>query len=409
MCASFSIAPMERDSFRNFLPPQAIGDEASPNEPADFNNDGHSDLCVGATSSGSVWILLGAGDGTFASIQEVPVGSQPHGVAPLDVDGDGDMDIVNVNYGTNNLSLLINNNSGVFGPPTFFDSGALGEWGLVAADMNDDGITDLVVGGVGQGIVTLLSNGNGTFTAAGPVQYSGGSTWVVALEDVNGDEILDAATANSSSNNCAVLIGNANGTFGSPTLIPTGSHTPSVDLGDLDGDGDADLVLSSFGGGFWRVYENNGNGGFGFDVEIEAPANPSCAVLYDSDNDGDLDLALSDEIADVVVLMENGGPTAANITDGARVSLTNFPDPFRGTTRLSFDAPGEVALLEIFDTAGRRILRRQIAGSSFLFDGRDDFRDASLSRRLFLSCSSHWLERNGSHGDSPLSEIRFDR
>jgi hypothetical protein len=51
--------------YEPMLAPQAIGVEASPHAPADFNNDGNLDLCVSATASQSVWILLGAGNGTF--------------------------------------------------------------------------------------------------------------------------------------------------------------------------------------------------------------------------------------------------------------------------------------------------------------------------------------------------------
>jgi len=87
-------------------------------------------------------------------------------------------------------------------------------------------------------------------------------------------------------------------------------HTPASDLADLDGDGDLDWILSSFGAGLWRIYLNDGAGHFAFDQDIPAPANPSCAVPVDFDNDGDLDLALSDEIADVVMLMQNAsGPS----------------------------------------------------------------------------------------------------
>jgi hypothetical protein len=81
---------------------------------------------------------------------------------------------------------------------------------------------------------------------------------------------------------------------------------PSVDLGDLDGDGDLDMVVSSFGGGFWRWFRNDGSGTFTLEDEIDAPNSPSCAVLYDGDNDGDLDMALFDELADYVLLMQNG-------------------------------------------------------------------------------------------------------
>jgi hypothetical protein len=298
--------------FGSMLSPQTIGLESSPNDTADFNNDGKVDICVGAADSETVSILLGAGDGTFSSVVQIPVGMEPHGVATLDVDGDGDIDIVNANVGSDDLSLLLNNGSGTFAAPTFFDSGIGGEWGLTAADMNGDGITDLVVAGTGGQIRTLLGNGDGTFTPAGPGQSTGGAVWQVVLGDLNGDQILDAATANDGDATVGVLLGQGDGTFDPVTTLSIGAHTPAVDLGDLDGDGDLDLVASSFSGGYWRRFANDGTGTFTFVEDIPAPSNPSCSILFDFDNDGDLDMALTDEIAETVdldniVLMENGG------------------------------------------------------------------------------------------------------
>lgn len=294
-------------TFGTMLAPQDIGVEASPNETADFDNDGNVDMVIGAASSDDVWILLGAGDGTFSSAQNIVTGGEPHGVAPLDVDGDGDLDVVNANVGANDLSLLVNDGNGVFGAPTFFSGGVDGEYGLAAADMDGDGITDLVVAGRnGSEIVTMLGNGDGTFTAAGAAQSTGGSTWVVVLGDMDGDGIMDAATANDGDGNVGVLLGVGDGTFAPVDVIPIGSHVPSVDLGDLDGDGDLDMVVSSFGGGFWRWFRNDGTASFTAVEDFVAPDNPSCSVLFDADNDGDLDMALTDEIADVVTIMRNG-------------------------------------------------------------------------------------------------------
>lgn len=367
-------------NYAPFLAPQPIGVEASPNEPADFDNDGDSDLCVGATDSDEVWVLMGRGDGTFGPTTGIPVGTSPHGVTPIDVDGDGDPDIVNVNQVSDNLSLLINDGSGGFAPPVYFDSGVNGEWGLAAGDMNSDGIADLVTGGTGGQVRTLLGNGDGTFTPAGPAQPAGGYPWGVALGDLNGDAVLDAVLANSFAANGGILLGNGDGTFGAPSTLSMGAHTPSADIGDLDGDGDLDIVLSSFGAGYWRIFTNDGAGVFAVDQEITAPANPSCAIPLDFDNDGDLDLVLTDEIADVVILMKNlnepiavDGPVPAGLT-----LLPNVPDPVResGTLiRFSLPSAGDVDIA-IHDASGRRVAgtRHPDLGAgwhSHPFDGHD--------------------------------------
>ncbi len=367
--------------FGSFLAPQSIGVEASPNEPADFDRDGHADLCVAATESNSVWVLLGAGDGTFSSIQEIPVGQAPHGIAVLDADGDGDPDIANANNLSNNISLMINDGNGAFGAPVSFDAGVGGEYGLAAADMNNDGISDLVVAARdSRKLITLLGNGNATFTPVGPAQNTGGQSWVVVVGDVNGDRILDAAVANSVSNNAAILIGQGDGRFAAPITTATGAHTPSNDLADLDGDGDLDWVFSIFGAGAWRLFVNNGAGAFAFDQEFTAADSPSCAVPLDFDNDGDLDLALFDELADLVTLMENTGPpngVGEAPPHGRLALLPNAPDPFRATTRIRFVLQeADAATLEVFDAGGRRVAARGLGSrppgrQEVVFDGSD--------------------------------------
>lgn len=288
-------------------PPLPIGVEASPNDTGDFNNDGHADLAVGASSTHNAWFALGAGDGTYmASPQSVAVGNGPHGVAVLDADGDGDPDVATSNTGGGNISLMLNNGSGVFAAAINFDSGGSGEYGLASGDMDNDGIMDLIVGARGdEDVIVMRGNGNGTFTGI-ETTFAGGSVWMIACGDVNGDGNLDVTCANSGSNNGTILLGDGTGGATLSFTQPTASHVVATDLGDFDGDGDLDWVLSSFGGGEWRLFANNGSGVFSFNQDFEAPSNPSCAIIVDIDNDRDLDLVQSDEIADVIVLQQNG-------------------------------------------------------------------------------------------------------
>ncbi len=292
-------------------PPVPVGVEASPNEPADVDNDGKTDAVISSTDGPGIWVLHGAGDGAFDASQTILTDSEPHGVAVLDVNGDGALDIVEAlavgptSGGT--MALMLNDGLGTFGAPAYFDSSCSGEWGLGSGDMNNDGIVDLVVGCVDdQKVSVMLGNGDGTFTVLA-AQDAGGQPWQVAIGDVDGDGNLDAALAlANSTDGGGLLLGNGDGTFAAVVTYAMPGHTPSSKLGDLDGDGDLDWVLSSFGAGVWRIYRNDGTGTFTFDQDISADSNPSCSVLLDIDNDGDLDMALSDEIADTVKIMQNG-------------------------------------------------------------------------------------------------------
>ena len=289
-------------------PPFPVGDRASPSEPSDFNRDGLVDICVANIDDDNVSILLGNGDGTYAPQQLVAVGNAPRGIAVLDADGDGDVDIVNTNAQSsiNNMTLLLNDGNGVFGPPTFFAAGGAGAWGLAAADMTNDGILDLVIGAqFAQRIFVPRGNGDGTFTQTS-VQSAGGQNWMLNCGDVNGDGAEDVASINSHDDNGAILLGDGNGNLGSPQVYTTDPFALATDLGDVDGDGDLDWMTSSFFGD-WRLYLNDGAGGFTFDQEFDATSAASCSLMLDLDNDGDLDLALIDEIADELVLMKNSG------------------------------------------------------------------------------------------------------
>lgn len=295
-------------TFDAFLtPPNVVGDRASPNEPGDFNRDGVVDFCVANINDNTISVLLGNGDGTFQPQQLITVGATPRGVVVLDVDGDGDVDIVNANAGgSGNMSVLLNDGAGVFGSPTFFEGGGANEWALAAADMNDDGLLDLVIGAQGSGTIVVQEGvGDGTFSFVTSEQ-AGGAVWMLVCGDVNGDGTEDVAAVNSSTNRGAILFGDGTGQLGTRQLYTTDPFPLATDLGDLDGDGDLDWVTSSFSGD-WFLFENTGAGVFEFRQEFLAPQASSCALLLDIDNDRDLDLALIDELSDDIIIMANVG------------------------------------------------------------------------------------------------------
>jgi hypothetical protein len=279
---------------------------ASPNAGADFNKDGVIDVATCNVGDHTVSVLLGKGDGSFNPQTVYQVGNTPAGIAVLDVDGDGYMDIVVCNAGTSDMSLLINNGDGTFAAERrFFSTPGARFYGLATADMNGDGIPDLVVGAQGsQQVYVLVGHGDGTFTQSS-FQRALGQPWVLRTADLNGDGYVDVAVVNHSQNNMAILFGDGEGNLSEPVSYRTGSSPASVSLGDLDGDGSLDVVVSNFGSSTWTVFTNDGTGQLTERLALRATRAGSCAILHDFDGDGDLDITGVDELEDELILWEN--------------------------------------------------------------------------------------------------------
>jgi hypothetical protein len=335
--------------FHPFLPPVPNEVEASPNDSADFNLDGHADICTSNTAGSTVSMHLGNGDGTFQPRQVRAAGSESHGIATLDVDGDGDLDIVNANHQSSNLALFINNGAGSFSTATMFEGGGNGEFGLAAGDMNNDGIMDLVAGHRdGQTVAVLRGNGNGTFTSLGS-RSAAGPPWMIALGDLNGDGNLDVTIANSHFNNGAVLLGNGNGTLQAAVAYGGGSGCVSTDLADVDGDGDLDWLTAYFFSADFRLFINNGLGQFTLRRTFSTSGAGSCVIMADFNNDGDVDLSLVDELTDIADIYENYCPSDWN-SDSVINSQDFFEflgDFFAGIA--DFNADGQTTSQDFFD------------------------------------------------------------
>jgi len=312
--------------FHPFLAPSPNTDtQPSPNEHADLNGDGFLDIVTANTGDVNVSVLIGNGDGTFASVTNYTVGSGPHGLALLDVEGDGDLDIATSNLGSNNVGLLRNNGAGAFGSLSNFDSGGDGEYGLVAADMNNDGMTDLVAGGYNDDTLTvLLSNGNGTFAPQTPTTANA-NPWMMQAGDLNNDGKMDVSVAGGFTGNGSIMFGNGLGGLTVGQAYGGGSSAIATDLGDLDGDGDLDWVVSYFSSHEFRLFRNNGAGTFTFETSFQADSNGSCAGLVDIDGDRDIDMLLFDEIADTIKVMRNLNGTFQQLCHPGTAGIVSCP------------------------------------------------------------------------------------
>ena len=269
-------------------------------------------------------------------------------IAEADLNGDGELDIVTASMCLNqsdctvgSVGVLLGSGHGQFQPAVSYSSGGYSTHAVSIADVNRDGIPDLIVASEcsgslcnqpGQGAVgVLIGNGDGTFQP--PVSYGSGS-WnatSVDIADVNHDGSPDLVISNLclSSHDCnsgavSVLIGNGDGTFqGAVTYKSAGEYGESVVAADVTEDGNLDLVVSNQCQqntcltGAVSVFAGNGDGTFQPPVSYNSVGGiGSSLAVGDFNKDGHLDIAVADLCADyncdssgLTVLLGNGDGT----------------------------------------------------------------------------------------------------
>lgn len=178
----------------------------------DFNHDGKPDLALADTADGTITIMLGKGNGQFATGQTIQV-LNPNFVAVADLNNDGNLDLVTVTYNFNVVDVLLGNGKGGFKAlPEILIQNATGCLSAAVGDFSGDGKPDIAVACTG-GIAILLGNGNGTFHPASPPILPTGETFL-AVADLRGNGKNDLIGVNQPYGNAVnVFLGNGDGTF----------------------------------------------------------------------------------------------------------------------------------------------------------------------------------------------------
>src|SRR5439155_1355038 len=109
-----------------------------------FNGDGKQDLVTADEGPGNISVLLGNGNGSFGPATNFAVGAAPESVAIGDFNGDGKQDLVTANSYSPNVSVLLGTGTGSFGTAINFAAGQ-GPAFVAVGDFNGDGRQDLAV------------------------------------------------------------------------------------------------------------------------------------------------------------------------------------------------------------------------------------------------------------------------
>jgi hypothetical protein len=292
----------------------------------DFNGDGQLDLAVANARSASISILLGVGDGTFQRATQFLVDQGPYSLVAADFNSDGRQDLAISNRLSNTVAILPGNGDGTFQDPISFPV-AEGPGFLATGDFNGDGKPDVAVLFDSTNTLSILLGTGGGFLAR-PVNYVvGASPNSLALADLDGDGVLDILAPDPSSRSVLILWGNLNGMFDAAPLYPVGDGPASVALADFNGDGIADLVTPNQGSSDFSVLLGNRDGTFRVLSRValsdpSAATRPTAIGVGDFNGDGtpDLAIALGSPLDRVTILLGKGNgtfQTGGNFRTGA--------------------------------------------------------------------------------------------
>ncbi len=287
---------------------------ASNSKPALADLDGDLDLDVvaGLPLSGTLHYLRNTGSSTAPAYVEVAGTSNPFSAVPVpsnsspgmaDLDDDGVLDLL-VGEGSGRIQLW--SNTGTTASPAFLAATGQADplYGVAGsshsrptfADLDDDGDRDVVV--------------------------SAGSPLLIYVENTGSPGAPQYAERTGSDN----------------PFFPLSPFAPDVDLADLDGDGDLDLSTAGYYDGPPFFYENTGTPSSPAWVKLTGSASPYFGLPGESgesieptlvDLDGDADLDLVGAFGGLRYYRNTGTSTAP-----AFVAVTGTANPLSGVSGL---------------------------------------------------------------------------
>ena len=314
---------------------------------ADLNGDGRPDILYTVynplPSAEFIHTLTNQGNGQFTDTITPGLNGLTGVFTVIDFDLDGKPDLVLQQQSPSGgivLSAFAGNGDGSFTkvssstvkPPVAYEP-----FQLVVGDFDHDGFPDLAgVDGETEPshIVYLFGDGKGNFS---PVNVVGPMGWFqIAAADINGDGIPDVITPDRF-NVVSVSLGRTDRNF--PSLLPlTPATSAPPSLGDINGDGLPEILIGgdSFFGVPGTVYLNQGNGAF----QLAGHTAQGAYALADLTGRGLVDL-IGGNAANLMIWPNNGtlGFTSAPIP---------IPPPVQGSFAVAdMDHDGKPDIVEI--------------------------------------------------------------
>ncbi len=295
-------------------PTNYVGGNGNSVAVGDVNHDGRNDVIVSALNA--VGVLYQNGLGGLDPVTNYPTQhssfSNVHKLRVADLNNDGLLDVVSIDWGTQSrdVDVFLQKLDGTLNTSVVYTVLHNGYDDLEAGDVNNDGLTDIVVmSGQSSDVPNfgvLLQNASGTFGTA--VYYNVGANILargIGVGDVNNDGRRDVIVS-CGWDRIAAFLQNASGSLDTNIAYSSYENPDALEVADVTGDGRSDVVVLHEARLKLGVYRQDATGALQPEELYSLPYNdfynPHGIAVGDINSDGLPDVVVADPNNGLVVL-----------------------------------------------------------------------------------------------------------
>lgn len=265
-------------------------------------------------------------------------------IAVSDVNGDGLDDLVRLGQARQLTIDWQSFDGGSFNSQVFSLGGGQAQWSICTADVDNNGIGDVLYGGSYDGVKLWKGNASGTSYTSSQLPGPGLFVQGTNLVDINNDGWLDFFSCHDDGES-RIWANDGQGNFVAAddwidmATIPASDNSGNYGSvwTDIDNDGDMDLYIAKCRQGvndpqdprrINALYINDGSGQFSeraAEANLKIGAQSWTADFGDIDNDGDMDCFITNHDVPSQLLINDGQGVFTDITATAGIVVQGLP------------------------------------------------------------------------------------
>jgi len=288
----------------------------------DMDNDGDIDVLMAATADNEIAWYENNGSESFTKHSITTSATEARDVIAIDLDRDGDMDVLSASQGSNaGIAWYENNGSESFTKRNITVNTEYAQ-SVFAIDLDSDGDIDVLSASITDDKIEWYKNNGSQSFEALTITTNADGAYSVYAADVDSDGDMDVLSASVVDDEIAWYKNDGSEAFTKHTITDQADVPRSVYAIDLDQDGDIDVLSASEDDNKIAWYENNGSQSFTSHTISSSYEDPYDVIALDLDQDGDIDVLSANYSGANSVWFENNGsesftPHVINATVGS--------------------------------------------------------------------------------------------